>query len=255
MLLNQRVVVVTGGTSALGQACVERIQAAGARLAIIDTGKERIAALRRVGHEAWLCDLSNGPEAESVFGTICARLGPTSVLINCAEIADRGSVLQGLAPMPLGEFKRVIWYNLVGTINAIRCAVAHMLSVPPRPEEEGERGVVINTSSIAATDGQMGHVAYAASKGGVSSMVLPLARELGDHGIRVNAIAAGVFSTATTGFPEKSCEAAFAAGPPFPKRPGKPQEFAELALNIIGSRYLNGATIRLDGGFRMPARI
>jgi len=157
--------------------------------------------------------------------------------------------------MPLEEFRRVIAVNLLGTINAIRCAAAQMIEAHAASPEVEEHGVIINTTSIASTDGQVGQAAYAASKGGVSAMVLPLARELGDYGIRVNAIAPGVFETPMTlSLPEKSRAVVFAAVPPSPKRPGRPEEFADTVAFLVSQTFINGAVVRLDGGLRMPAR-
>lgn len=246
--LNGHVAAVTGGASGLGAATVQALRAAGATVAVIDRTVDAADA------HAFQADVASDVQIEAVFDTIAARLGRVSILVNCAGIADPGSVQRRGEPMPLDEFRRVIDINLLGAINCIRCAVPQMIE--GRADLQAEAGVIVNTASIAAFDGQMGQAAYAASKAGVAGMVLPLARELGDHGIRVMAIAPGVFETPMTlNLSPRSRDVVFAAVPPFPQRPGQPQEFAELVLAIVGNRMLNGEVIRLDGALRMPARL
>lgn len=205
-------------------------------------------------------DVTDADGMEALFERIETQTGPVSVLVCCAGIATPGSVVRRGQPMPLDEFGRVIEVNLIGTLNCIRCAVPQMINHrPPQAderdgEERAEAGVIVVTASIAARDGQVGQAAYAASKGGVAGMVLPLTRELGAHGIRIMGVAPGVFSTPMTeGLPERSREIVFSAVPPFPKRAGRATEFADLVLSILRNPMLNGDTIRLDGGLRMPA--
>ncbi len=255
MRLRDRVVVVTGGASGLGRASAERMQQEGARVAVIDRNPAAVQSVAGAGIPAWECDISDAAGVERVFVEIRERLGRVAVLINCAGIATPGSVVRTGKPMPLEEFRQVIAVNLLGTINAIRCAAAQMIESHAENPAEPEHGVIINTTSIAATDGQVGQAAYAASKGGVAAMVLPLARELGDYGIRINAIGPGVFETPMTlSLSQKSRDVIFSAKPPSPKRPGRPEEFAETALFLVSQTFINGAVVRLDGGLRMPAR-
>ena len=253
-----RVAVVSGGSSGLGAATARALKAAGAAVAVIDADAQRLAGFAQAeGVLGLVADVADERGVEAAFDRIAAELGPVSVLVNCAGVATPGSVVRKGAPMPLDEYRRVIEVNLLGTINCIRCAVPQMIEGARARGGAGaaEAGVVINTSSIAAYDGQVGQAAYSASKGGVAGMVLPLTRELGEYGIRVMGIAPGVFETPMTlNLPEKSRETVFAAVPPYPKRAGQPEEFAQLVLSILANPMLNGEVIRLDGGLRMPAR-
>lgn len=249
-----RVAVVTGGASGLGAATAKALRAAGACVVLIDRDAAAVeaaaAAMDAIGFAA---DVADAEGIEFVFGQVAERLGRTGVLVNCAGIADPGSVVRRGVAMPLAEFRRVIEINLLGAINCIRCAVPQMIA---GRAGDAEAGVIVNTASIAAFDGQIGQAAYAASKGGVAGMVLPLARELGEHGIRVMGIAPGVFETPMTmNLAPRSRDVVFAAVPPFPKRPGQAGEFAALVLAIVANPMLNGEVIRLDGALRMPARV
>lgn len=249
-----RVAVVSGGASGLGAAVVSALALAGARVAVLDRGKRVTEAAAAAADLLQLdTDVSQDESVAAAFGQVARAWGPVSILINCAGIAAPGSIVRRDGPMPLSEFKRVLDVNLMGTLNCIRHAVPQMINAR---RDEAEAGVVINTASIAAFDGQMGQAAYSASKGGVAGMVLPLARELGEHGIRVMGIAPGVFETPMTlDLPPKSRQVVFAARPPFPSRAGRPEEFAALAMAIVDNPMLNGEVIRLDGGLRMPARL
>ncbi len=255
--LEGRVAVVTGGASGLGAATVQALRRAGAAVALIDADARQAAGWsEEIGAHGYQGDVSDGPGMEEIFQDVAARLGQVSVLVNCAGVATPGSVVRKGQPMPLEEYRRVIEINLLGTINCIRCAVPQMIERRATLPADAEAGLIINTASIAGFDGQVGQAAYAASKGGVAGMVLPLARELGDYGIRIMGIAPGVFQTPMTmNLPEKSRDTVFAAVPPFPKRPGRPEEFAALVLAIANAPMLNGDVIRLDGGLRMPARL
>lgn len=249
-----KVAVVTGGASGLGAATAQALRAAGARVVLIDRDAAAVeAAASRIGATGFAADVADAEGIEAVFAQVEARLGRTALLVNCAGIADPGSVVRRGVAMPLAAFRRVVEINLLGAINCIRCAVPQMIE---GRIGDAEAGVIVNTASIAAFDGQMGQAAYAASKGGVAGMVLPLARELGEHGIRVMGIAPGVFETPMTlNLAPRSREVVFAAVPPFPKRPGQADEFAALVLAIVANPMLNGEVIRLDGGLRMPARV
>ncbi|MCC5986340.1 MAG: SDR family NAD(P)-dependent oxidoreductase [Pararhodobacter sp.] len=250
-----RVTVVTGGASGLGAATARLLRDHGAQVVVLDADTAAIKAMTgEPGLHAMQADVTDAARIEALFARIEADMGPVSALVCCAGIAMPGSVVRGGQPMPLAEFRRVIDVNLLGTLNCIRCAVPQMIN--HRHEADAEAGVIVVTASIAAQDGQVGQAAYAASKGGVAGMVLPLARELGDQGIRVMGIAPGVFSTPMTEeLPERSREIVFSAVPPFPKRAGNATEFADLVHAILCNPMLNGDTIRLDGGLRMPARL
>jgi NAD(P)-dependent dehydrogenase (short-subunit alcohol dehydrogenase family) len=174
------------------------------------------------------------------------------VLVNCAGIGPAKRIVGRDGPMPLADFARVIQVNLIGTFNAMRLAAADMQALDPL--EDGERGVIVSTASVAAYEGQIGQAAYAASKGGVLALVLPAARELAQFGIRVNAIAPGIFATPMLmGLPEE-VQLSLGASVPFPKRLGRPEQYADLVLHILENRYINGETIRLDGALRMAPR-
>lgn len=255
--LKGRVAVVTGGTSGLGEATARRLAASGAKLAVLDVDAARAADFAaRTGMLAIAADVADELAIEAAFDRVAAELGPVSILVNCAGIAAPGSVVRKGAPMPLDEFRRVVDVNLLGALNCIRCAVAQMINAARGSDGGAEAGVIVNTASIAAYDGQVGQAAYAASKGGVAGMVLPLARELGEFGIRIMGIAPGVFETPMTlNLPPKSRDTVFAAVPPYPRRPGLPEEFAHLVQAIIENPMLNGEVIRLDGGLRTPARL
>ncbi|GHF39632.1 3-hydroxyacyl-CoA dehydrogenase [Seohaeicola zhoushanensis] len=249
--------MVTGGASGLGLATARMMRAAGATVVILDIGAERTAeAAASNGLHGLALDVSDDAAAEACFAEIEAQHGPVSILVCCAGIATPGSVVRRGEPMDLAEFQRVLDVNLMGSLNCIRCAVPQMIRRGRAGPEGAEAGTIVLTASIAAFDGQVGQAAYAASKGGIAGMVLPLARELGEHAIRIAAIAPGVFRTPMTeGLPEKSRDVVFAAVPPFPKRAGTPEDFADAVGFIIGNPMINGETIRLDGGLRMPARL
>lgn len=261
MNVHDKVAVVTGGASGLGYASAAALAAAGARVVLLDRDAQAVASAAQalgsaaVGHEL---DVTQDIAVEQLFERLHDTVGPVSVLVNCAGIAEPGNVVRQGQAMPLATFEHVVAVNLLGTINCIRCAVPQMINarIDDGLPTDAEAGVIINTASIAAFDGQMGQAAYAASKGGVVGMVLPLARELGDYGIRILGIAPGVFETPMTlCLPQRSREVVFAAVPPYPQRPGLPQEFAQLMLAMVDNPMLNGEVVRLDGGLRMPARV
>ena len=255
--LTNRVAVVTGGASGLGAGAAKALSEAGMQVVILDRDKELIERTsRELGVIGRCADVTSEPEIEAIFDDISRQLGCVSLLVNCAGVATPGSVVRRGEPMPLDEFQQVVEVNLLGTLNCIRCAVPQMINRYRTLPEGSEAGLIINVASIAAFEGQMGQAAYSASKGGIAGMVLPLARELGDYGIRVMAIAPGVFETPMTmNLPQKSRDVVFAAVPPFPKRAGNAADFAALVLFLTTNSMLNGEVIRLDGGLRMPARI
>ncbi len=245
--------IVTGGGSGLGAATATALAEAGMRVAVLDREEERARAVaERIGGVAFALDVADGPAAERLFPAICEAAGGPRLLVNCAGIAPAGRIVGRDGPLPLAAFEQVIRVNLLGTFNTMRL-VAHAMAAL-EPLEEGERGLIVNTASVAAFEGQIGQAAYAASKGGVASLTLPAARELASRGIRVVAIAPGLFATPMLlGMPEP-VQASLAASVPFPARFGRPEEYASLVLEIARNPMLNGCVLRLDGALRMAAR-
>ena len=245
--------LVTGGGSGLGRATAAKLAALGAKVAILDINVEAAAEVAtEIGGIAIACDVVDAEQTAAAIAQARDQHGPARILINCAGIGPAQRVVGRDGPMPLEDFIRVINVNLIGTFNAMRLA-AHAMSTLD-PLDDGERGVIVSTASVAAYDGQIGQAAYAASKGGVVSMMLPIARELSQFGIRVCAIAPGIFGTPmVSGMPEE-VQQSLAASIPFPKALGRPEQYADLALHIIENRYLNGEVIRLDGAVRLAPR-
>jgi NAD(P)-dependent dehydrogenase (short-subunit alcohol dehydrogenase family) len=245
--------LVTGGGSGLGRATAAKLAALGAKVAILDINVEAAAEVAaKIGGIAIACDVVNADQTAAAIAAARDKFGPARILINCAGIAPARRVVGRDGPMPLEDFARVINVNLIGTFNAIRLA-AHAMSTLD-PIEDGERGVIVSTASVAAYDGQIGQAAYAASKGGVVSMMLPIARELSQFGIRLCAIAPGIFNTPMVSDMPEEVQQSLAASIPFPKALGRPEQYADLALHIIENRYLNGEVIRLDGAVRLAPR-
>ena len=255
MEFKNKVAIVTGGASGLGEACVRRFALAGAKIGILDVDEEkgnRLAA--ELGVQAIYCrtDVTSEKSVQAAIDRTLEEFGGIQVVINCAGVGIPAKVLGKSGPMALEHFTRVVQINLVGTLNVIRLAAAKI--VTNTPNADGEKGVVINTASAAAFDGQIGQAAYSASKAGVVGMTLPIAREFADYGIRVMTIAPGLFKTPMLeSLPEK-VQTALGQMVPFPKRLGKPSEFARLAADIVNNPMLNGETIRLDGAIRMAAK-
>lgn len=247
--------IVAGGASGLGEACVRNLSSGGAKVAILDFAAERgqqLASSLGANVIFAKADVTTDESIQSAVSKVMEAFGGINVVINCAGVADPGKALTKKGPMPLANFNRVVQINLVGTFNVIRLALEQM--VKNTPNTEGERGVIINTASAAAYDGQVGQSAYSASKAGVVGMTLPLARECADYGIRVMTIAPGLFNTPMmAGLPEAAREA-LAKMPPFPQRLGKPEEYAKMVQHIIENPMLNGEVIRLDGALRMAAK-
>ena len=251
--------VVTGGASGLGEATARALAAGGAKVAIFDMNAERGGAVaRELGGVFANVNVTSDEAVEAGFATARAAHGQERVLVNCAGIgnaaktASRDKVTGEAKHFPLDAFDRVIQINLVGTFRCIAKSAAGMLSLDP--SETGERGVIINTASVAAEDGQMGQAAYSASKGGVVGMTLPIARDLSSEGIRVNTILPGIFNTPLMNAAPQNVKDALAASVPFPKRLGLPEEYASLALEMIRNSYFNGEDVRLDGAIRMGMR-
>jgi 3-hydroxyacyl-CoA dehydrogenase / 3-hydroxy-2-methylbutyryl-CoA dehydrogenase len=246
--------VVTGGASGLGRATSARFAAAGGRVAIVDRPASAGAEVAKsLAHAVFTpADVTSADEVSRALDTARERLGGINVLVNCAGIGTAMKTFGKAGPAKLEEFTRVISVNLIGTFNCIRLAAVHMAKNTPGPD--GERGVVINTASVAAFDGQIGQAAYSASKGGIVGMTLPIARDLASYGIRVVTIAPGIFDTPLlAGLPEPA-RISLGKQVPFPPRLGRPREFAMLAKQIVENEMLNGEVIRLDGAIRMAPR-
>jgi NAD(P)-dependent dehydrogenase (short-subunit alcohol dehydrogenase family) len=257
MNLQGRVAIVTGGASGLGRATVEELVRAGANVAIFDVQEDKAAALAAaLGSSALPAAVDVTSEASVAAGIqqVMARFGAIHVCVNCAGVPHAArTVGREDKPFPLDLFVRVVTINLVGTFNVLRLAAAEMVKNAPSGEAQ-ERGVIVNTASAAAFDGQVGQAAYSASKAGIVGMSLPIARDLAEHGIRINAIAPGIFETPMVqGMPSRLQES-LASMALFPRRLGQPAEFARLARHIIENPYLNAECIRLDAGTRMSAR-
>jgi len=247
--------IVTGAASGLGAATAHMLIEAGARVLLVDLNAEAVAAkAASLGERARhaVADISQEGAAKAAVEAAVAAFGSLHGLVNCAGIVGAEKVLGKNGPHGLDSFARVINVNLVGSFNMLRLAAAAMAEGPA--SAEGERGVIINTASIAAFDGQIGQAAYAASKGAIASLTLPAARELARFGIRVMTIAPGIFETPMMAGMTEEVRASLSAGVPFPPRLGRPDEYAALARHIIENSMLNGETIRLDGALRMAAK-
>jgi NAD(P)-dependent dehydrogenase (short-subunit alcohol dehydrogenase family) len=247
--------LVTGGSSGLGAATARRLAAAGANVVVVDLNSEAGEALAAdLGANAKfvLTNVASEEDVDTAVTIAVNTFGGLHGAINCAGIAIASKVIGRDGPHDLAAFSKVIQVNLIGTFNVIRLAAAVMAAA--EPNEAGERGVIINTASVAAFDGQMGQAAYSASKGGVVGMTLPIARDLARSGIRVMTIAPGIFETPMlAGLPEKA-RISLGEQVPFPSRLGRPEEYAALAQHIIENEMLNGEVIRLDGAIRMAPR-
>ncbi|MET4161122.1 NAD(P)-dependent dehydrogenase (short-subunit alcohol dehydrogenase family) [Marinobacterium sp. MBR-111] len=245
--------VVTGGASGLGEGSARALAAAGAKVAIFDLNEERGRQIaEELGGIFVRCDVSSAESAEAAFAAAREAHGPCGIAVNCAGIAPAGKIVGKEGPMPLEDFNKVIQVNLVGSFNIMRLAAAEMAT--REANDDGERGVIISTASIAAYEGQIGQVAYSASKGGVVAMTLQAARELARSGIRVNTIAPGIFMTPMmAGFPQE-VQDSLAATLPFPQRLGRPEEYGMLVEQIVKNPLLNGETIRLDCALRMAPK-
>jgi NAD(P)-dependent dehydrogenase (short-subunit alcohol dehydrogenase family) len=253
MQLKDQAAIVTGGASGLGAATARRLASLGAKVAVCDLNTklaESVAA--EIKGVAVTCNVADAASAEAAVAAAEKAHGPARVLVNCAGIGVAKRVIGKEGPMPFADFDRVIQVNLNGTFNMIRLATSAMSKLEPL--STGERGVVINTASVAAYDGQIGQAAYSASKGGIVGMTLPIARELAQFGIRVLTIAPGLFLTPLlAGLPQEAQDS-LAAAIPFPRRLGQADEFASLAAHMIDNPYLNGEVVRLDAALRMAPR-
>ena len=255
MKMSDCVALVTGGASGLGEATVRNFVAKGGKAAILDLQEERGRNLAADLGSATVFVHTDVTSEESVANAVAKTidaLGGLNVVVNCAGIVNPGKVVGRKGPLPLAAYEAVVRVNLIGSFNVMRLAAEKMAN--NEPNGEGERGVIISTASVAAYEGQIGQAAYASSKAGVVGLTLPVARELADSGIRVMSIAPGLFETPMfDALPEKAKEA-LAAMTPFPRRLGRPEEFARLVETIVEITMLNGSTIRLDGAIRMRER-
>lgn len=254
MQLQGQAALVSGGASGLGAETARQLAAAGAKVAIFDVNLEAGQALAaEIGGIAFACDITDSASVTAALDAAEAAHGVARVLVNCAGIGGAKRLIgKDGSAMPLEDFSRIIHVNLIGTFNMTRLAAARMAT--QEVQEDGERGVIILTSSVAAYDGQIGQEAYAASKGGLTSLTLPLARDLATFGVRVMTIAPGLFLTPLLFKLPEEVQQSLAASIPFPKRLGKASEFAALACHIVGNLSLNGEVIRLDGALRLAPR-
>ena len=250
------VAVVTGGASGLGEATVRDLKEKEAKVAILDIDAERSdSIISELGEDVIFChtDVTDAKSVEAAIDKMVDAFGAIHIAVNCAGAGPSERVVgKNGSPMPIENFNKIVQLNLIGTMNVIRLAAAEMIK--NSGNADGEKGVIINTASIAAFEGQIGQAAYSASKAGVVGMTLPIAREFADYGIRIVTIAPGLFLTPLADtLPQKVLDA-LANSVPFPKRLGKPYEFAQLVRQVIENPMFNGATLRLDGAMRMGAR-
>lgn len=245
--------IVVGGASGLGEATARRLHSQGAIVTIADLNADKGAALAsELGVEFVACDVRDEDQVQAAVAQAAQADGGLRIAACCAGVGWAQKVAGSKGPHPLLPFETVIQINLIGTFNVLRYAAAAM--VANEPLDDGERGVCVCTASIAAYDGQVGQIAYAASKGGIVSLTLPAARDLSQYGIRVNTIAPGLFDTPLLAALPEEARQKLGAGVPYPQRLGQPAEYADLACHIFENRMLNGETIRLDGALRMPPR-
>ena len=248
-LTNKIKAVVTGGASGMGESVARQLAAKGVCVIILDRDYEKANAIaKELNGVAFDCDVTNEESVENAFHAIDDVTGDLRIAINCAGVAPAKRVVGRNGVMPLADFTKVIQINLVGSFNILRLAAMRMCELESQGEE---RGVIINTASVAAFEGQIGQAAYSASKGGVVSMTLPIARELASRAVRVNTIAPGLIGTPMLLNMPQEVQDSLASQVPFPKRFGHPDEFASLCLHIIDNTMINGEVIRLDGAIRM----
>ncbi|WP_287883450.1 MULTISPECIES: SDR family NAD(P)-dependent oxidoreductase [Paracoccus] len=255
MQIESRVFVITGAGSGLGAAVARMAVGAGARAVLLDVNAEAGAAMAaELGEAARFVrtDVTSGPEGEAAVAAALEAFGRIDVAVNCAGVAPGEKIVGREGPHGLESFARAVQINLIGTFNMLRLAADAMAK--NAPGEGGERGVIVNTASIAAYDGQIGQAAYAASKGGVAALTLPAARELARHGIRVVTIAPGIFATPMMAGLPQEVQDSLGANVPFPPRLGNPAEYAAMVRHIVENQMLNGEVVRLDGALRMAPK-
>lgn len=253
MIAEGQVAIVTGAGSGLGEATARALAAKDVKVAVLDLGFERAEHVAAsIGGLALKCDVSDASSAEKAVADVVAKLGVPRILVNCAGIVVGMRTVGKEGPHPLDSFRKVIEVNLIGTFNMIRLFADQASKLEPLAG--GERGVIVNTASVAAYDGQIGQAAYSASKGGVVGMTLPIARDLSRAGIRVMTIAPGIFKTPMMAGMPQDVQDSLGAAVPFPPRLGEPAEYAALAVHIVENQMLNGETIRLDGAIRLAPK-
>ncbi|MSO80663.1 MAG: SDR family oxidoreductase [Alphaproteobacteria bacterium] len=245
--------LITGGGSGIGAECMRHLSRAGMKVAALDVNMDGARAVaKETGGIAVECDVTSDDSAEAAVKAARDNQGVSQLLINCAGIASVGRIIGRNGPLPLADFERTIKINLIGTFNLMRLAAHAMSNV--EPGADGERGLIVNTASVAAFEGQVGQAAYTASKGGVVALTIQAARELATRGIRVNTISPGLIETPMlAGLPE-AAQQSLRKQPEFPKRLGRPEEYARLVLHLAENVLINGTVIRLDGALRMAAR-
>ena len=253
MLLEGQAAIVSGGASGLGRATAKALAEAGVKVAILDLNE---AAAQQTADDtggfAIGADVTDAASVEAAFAAARERHGPARIAVNCAGVGTAGRTVGREGPLPLEAFQRVVEVNLIGSFNVMRLAAAEMSALETLAE--GERGIIISTASVAAYEGQVGQAAYSASKGGIVALTLPAARELARYGVRVVAIAPGVFATPMVDGLPQGVRQSLAASVPFPSRLGRPEEYAALVLHLCGNLMINGEVIRLDGALRMAPR-
>lgn len=254
MKIEGQAVLVTGGASGLGEATARELARLGAKVAVLDVNAALAAQVAAdIGGVACVCDITNTDSVTAALAQAAATHGPARILMNVAGIGSAKRIVSKDGnPAPLEDFVRVININLIGSYNVSRLFAAQCVKLPPL--EDGARGVMMFTASVAAFDGQIGQQAYSASKGGLVGMTLPMARDLAQHGIRVCTVAPGLFATPLMQELPEAVQQSLAASIPFPPRLGHPEEFAQLACHIVTNGHLNGEVIRLDGALRMAPR-
>jgi NAD(P)-dependent dehydrogenase (short-subunit alcohol dehydrogenase family) len=253
MEIKGQAAIVTGGASGLGAATARAMAAAGAKVAVFDLNEAGAAGVAKdIGGIAVACDVASADGAKAAIEAAKAVHGAARILVNCAGIGPAKRIVGRDGPQPLEDFERVIRINLIGTFNMMRLVAANMQGLDAFAD--GERGVIVSTASVAAFEGQIGQSAYASSKGGVAALTLPAAREFAQFGIRVLAIAPGIFGTPMLMALPQESQDSLGASVPFPKRLGAPREYAALVLHCVHNGYLNGEVIRLDGALRMAPR-
>jgi NAD(P)-dependent dehydrogenase (short-subunit alcohol dehydrogenase family) len=254
MQIRDQVAIVTGAASGLGEATARRLAEAGAKVIVLDRQLQQAQQVAQaIQGAAYACDVTSDEQVTRVLQAVRDEHGSARICINCAGIAPGSRIVGKQGAMPLADFTQVIAVNLIGTFNVLRLAAAQMYELSP-VNDDGERGVIINTASVAAFEGQIGQAAYSASKGGVVGLTLPAAREFAKFGIRVNTIAPGLMETPMMGGMSEEVKQSLIEQTLFPKRLGHPDEFARLVLQIIDNPMINGTTIRLDGAVHLPPK-
>jgi NAD(P)-dependent dehydrogenase (short-subunit alcohol dehydrogenase family) len=245
--------IVTGGGSGLGAETAAQLAQAGAKVAVLDINLDAAqATASRIGGMAIRCDVASADSGKAAVEEAREKHGAARILVNCAGVGPAKRIVGRDGPMPLADYERVIAINLIGTFNMMRLAAVDMQTLEPLAD--GERGVIVSTASVAAFEGQIGQAAYASSKGGVAALTMPAAREFAQFGVRVLAIAPGIFGTPMLHALPEEVQSSLAASVPFPKLLGRPSQFADLVLHCVRNTYLNGEVIRLDGALRMAPR-